>query len=318
MRYRPLAHTSVPVSVVGYGAMALSLECVPEPEALDTLHRVFNLGVTLIDTAYSYCDDERDQHHNERLVAKALQTWDGPRDCVLVATKGGAIRINGRWQRNGRPEHLYDVIRASHEALGGDRPIPIWQHHWPDPRVPIRDSMAAARKAVDEGYVRFVGVSNYSVEQLEEARSVVPIVSVQNQYNLWCRDPEHDGVLTYCERHNICFLPYRPVGGLGLAQQLPRTWRLAEIAASKGVSVYRLMIAWLIARSPAILPIPGSSRWAHAEDSLRGYEMALSAEEIEAIGSISLDELPGLVADPRPVVPPAGDAFGGSGGPEKP
>lgn len=305
MRYRQLAKTTIPVSVVGYGAMALSLERVPEREALDTLHRVFDLGVTLIDTAYSYCDDERDQHHNERLVARALQTWDGPKESILVATKGGAIRVNGRWQRNGRPEHLYDVIRASHEALGGERPIPIWQHHWPDPRVPVRDSMAAVRRAVDEGYVRFVGVSNYSVAQIEEARAVVPIVSVQNQYNLWCRDPECDGVLDYCEREQICFLPYRPVGGLGLAQQLPQTKRLARIANGHGISVYRLMIAWLLARSPCILPIPGSSRWKNAEDSLRGFEVALSPDEVAEIASIGLDELPTLVADPRPIIVPS-------------
>lgn len=305
MRYRTLGHSGLEVSVVGYGAMALSLQCVPEAEAIETLHRVFDLGVTFIDTAYSYCDDERDQHHNERLVARALASWEGPRERVIVATKGGAIRVNGRWQRNGRPEHLYDVIRASHQALGGETPISLWQHHWPDPRVPVRDSMAAVRRAVDEGYVRLVGVSNYSVAQIEEARQVVDIVSVQNQYNLWCRDPERDGILDYCEKENMVFLPYRPVGGLGLAQQIHRTRPLAELAAQKGISVYRLMIAWFLARSPCILPIPGSKSWLHAEDSLRAFEVNLTEEEVARIAAIQLEELPALVTDPRPVVLPA-------------
>lgn len=305
MLYRLLGNTSTRVSVVGYGAMALSLERVPEAEALDTLRRVFDLGVTFIDTAYSYCDDERDQHHNERLVARAIAAWDGPRDSICVATKGGAIRVNGRWQRNGRPEHLYDVIRGSHAALGGTAPIPLWQHHWPDPRVPVRDSMAAVRRAVDEGLVRHVGVSNYTVTQIEEARAVVDIVTVQNQYNLWCRDPEYDGVLAYCERENICFLPYRPVGGLGLAQQLHRTRVLAEMAAARGISVYRLMIAWFLARSSCILPIPGSRRWTNAEDCLRAVEVELTPDDVARIAAIPESELPKLVADPRPLVIPS-------------
>ncbi len=305
MRERLLGNTETRVSIVGYGAMALSLERVPEAEAIDTLHRVFDLGVTFIDTAYSYCDDERDQHHNEKLIARALSSWTGDASRIVVATKGGAIRVNGRWLRKGAPEHLYDVIRASHEALGGREPIALWQHHWPDPRVPIRDSMAAARRAVDEGLVRHVGISNYSVAQIEEARSVVDIVTVQNQYNLWCRDPERDGVLAYCERENICFLPYRPVGGLGLAQQLHHTRVLAELAAARGVSPWRLMIAWFLARSPCILPIPGSMRWKNAEDCLRAAEVALTPDEVRRIDAISIDELPRLTTDPRPLVLPA-------------
>jgi pyridoxine 4-dehydrogenase len=305
MRYRQLGHTGTLVSVVGYGAMALSLERVPEPEAIDTLHRIFDLGVTFVDTAYSYCDDERDQHHNERLVARARDSWPGDASRLVIATKGGAIRVGGRWQRNGAPDHLYAAIRGSHAALGGREPIALWQHHWPDPRYPIRESMKAVRRAVEEGLVRHVGVSNYSVAQIEEAREVVDIVTVQNQYNLWCRDPERDGVLAYCERENICFLPYRPVGGLGLAQQLHRIPTLASLAAARGISPWRLMIAWMLARSPCILPIPGSMRWSHAEDALRAYSVELTPEEIARIDSIPNAELPALTTDPRPLVLPS-------------
>jgi aryl-alcohol dehydrogenase-like predicted oxidoreductase len=304
MRYRKLGYTSTPVSVVGYGAMALSLERVPESEAINILHKIFDLGVTLIDTAYSYCADERDQHHNERLVARARDSWSGDASRLIIATKGGAIRVRGRWMRNGSPEHLYNVIRGSYTALGGREPIALWQHHWPDPRYPIRESMKAVRRAVEEGLIRHVGVSNYSVAQIEEAREVVDIVTVQNQYNLWCRDPEQDGVLAYCERENICFLPYRPVGGQGLAQQLHRIPTLAKLAANRGISPWRMMIAWMLVRSPCILPIPGSMRWTHAEDVLRAYEVELTPEEIDQIANIPYAELPALTADPRPVVLP--------------
>lgn len=305
MRERALGASPTRVSVVGYGAMALSLERVPEDQATDLLHRVLDLGVTLIDTAYSYCDDERDQHHNEKLVANALAAYPGRTDQVCVATKGGAIRVGGRWRMDGSPDHLYRVICESHEALGGRAPIPLWQHHWPDDRYPVRVSLGAVRRAVDEGLIRHVGVSNYSVAQIEEARSVVDIVSVQNQYNLWCRDPEQDGVLAYCERENICFLPWRPLGGLGLAQRLHRTRVLAEIAAAHGVTPYRLMIAWFLGRARCLLPIPGSMRWEKAEDCLRAFEVSLTADDVRRIAAITEAELPDLEMDPRPIVRPA-------------
>lgn len=305
MRDRALGSSSTRVSALGYGAMALSLQRVPEEEAVALLHRVFDLGVTLIDTAYSYCDDERDQHHNERLVARALAAYPGDVSRVCVATKGGAIRVDGRWRMDGSPDHLYRVICGSHAALGGCGPIPLWQHHWPDPRYPVRESMAAVRRAVEEGLIRHVGVSNYSVAQIEEARSVVDIVSVQNQYNLWCRDPERDGVLAYCERENICFLPWRPLGGLGLAQRLHHTRVLADIAARKGVSPYRLMIAWFLARGRCLLPIPGSRLWEKAEDCLRAADVRLTEDEVARIGAITEAELPTLDMDPRPLIRPS-------------
>ncbi len=311
MRERTLGSTATRVSVVGYGAMALSLERVPEDEAIQTLHRVFDLGVTLIDTASSYCDDERDQHHNEKLVARALASYGAGAARVCVATKGGAIRVDRRWRMDGSPDHLYRSICESHEALGGRAPIPLWQHHWPDARYPVRESMQAVRRAVDEGLIRHVGVSNYSVAQVEEARTVVDIVSVQNQYNLWCRDPERDGVLAWCERENIAFLPWRPLGGLGLAQRLDRAPLLRELAASRGVTPYRLMIAWFLARSPCLLPIPGSRRWSHAEDCLRAAELLLSPDEVARIAALAVADMPELETDPRPLIRPADGAAGG-------
>ncbi|MBN1268220.1 MAG: aldo/keto reductase [Kiritimatiellae bacterium] len=303
MEQRRLSHSGLEVSVVGFGAMAFSVERAPEADAFRVLHRVLDLGVTLIDTADTYGRGEEDLHHNERLVARALAAYRGDASRVCVATKGGTVRREGKWYINGAPERLYRAIRESHEALGGRSPIPLWQHHWPDPRYPVRDSMRAVRRAVEEGLVRCVGVSNYSVGQIKEARDVVDIASVQNQYNLWCRDPERDGVLEYCEKEDIVFFPWRPLGGKGLAQRLGDIRPLAERARTKGVSVHRLVIAWLRARSPCILPIPGTVSLDEAEDALQAADLHLSRDEVEAIDRIGPDDIPPTETDPRPRLP---------------
>jgi pyridoxine 4-dehydrogenase len=170
-----------------------------ESRSLNVIHRALKLGITFIDTADSYCKDESDKHHNERLIHKALQTYDGDTSKVIVATKGGLMRPNGNWTRNGNPKHLRETIRISFEALGGNKPIDVWQYHAPDPDYTIEESLTPAKEAQQAGIVRFVGVSNFSVEQIQRARDVIDIVSVQNQYNPWYRQPEFDGVLEYCE-----------------------------------------------------------------------------------------------------------------------
>lgn len=283
MQTRTLGPTSTEISVIGFGAMHLSLAGrPPEDRAIAVLHRVLDLGVTFIDTADSYCRDERDKHHSERLIRKALETYDGDTSNVVVATKGGLMRPDGRWTRNGDPDHLRQTIRESCDALGG-APLDCWQHHAPDANVPVEESLEAAREAVEEGLIRHVGVSNYSVEQIERAREVVDVVSVQNQYSPWHRQPEQDGVLAYCEREGLAFLPWSPLGGRSRAKSLSELEGLTALADGKGISPQRLVLAWLMAKSPCVVPIPGATRMTTAEDSIAAAEVTLSDEEVQRV-----------------------------------
>lgn len=284
MRTTELGPTGIEVSAIGLGAMHLSLEGRPSEEhSIDVIHRALDLGVTLIDTADAYCIDEGDKHHNEHLVHQAVSSYEGDTSHVIIATKGGLMRPDGRWTRNGGPEHLRRTIRESYEALGGERPIPLWQHHAPDPDIPIPASLAPVKEAVREGLIRFVGVSNYSVEQIEQAREVVEVVSVQNQYSPWHRRPERNGVLDYCEREGLTFLPWSPLGGSSRAKRLDAFGDLVALADEKDISPQRLVLAWLMAQSPCVLPIPGATRIESVEDSIAAAEVQLSDEEVRRI-----------------------------------
>jgi pyridoxine 4-dehydrogenase len=284
METKRLGNTGVQVSAIGLGGMPMSLSGrPPEEQAIATIHRALDLGVTLIDTADSYCQDETDKHHNERLIHKALKQYSGDSSRVVVATKGGLMRPNGSWTRNGNPDHLRETIRISFEALGGEKPIDLWQYHSPDPDYTIEASLTPTKEAVEQGIIRFVGVSNFSVEQIKRARQVVDIASVQNQYNPWYRQPEMDGVLDYCEQEGLTFLPWSPLGGSRRVQSLSDISAIAQLAQAKGVSVYAIVLAWLRAKSPCVLPIPGASKPASIEDSVKAAEIALSEAEVEQI-----------------------------------
>jgi aryl-alcohol dehydrogenase-like predicted oxidoreductase len=284
METKQLGNTGVNISAIALGGMLMSLSSRPEEtQAIATIHRALDLGVTLIDTADSYCKDESDKHHNEKLIRKALQQYKGDVSNVIVATKGGLMRPNGAWTRNGNPDHLRKTIRESFEALGGEKPIDVWQYHAPDPEYSIEASLAPAKAAVEEGLIRFVGVSNFSVEQIKRARDVVEIVSVQNQYNPWYRLPELDGVLKYCQREKLTFLPWSPLGGSRRVGSLKDISEIAQLAQEKGVSIYSIVLAWLMAKSPCIVPIPGASKISSIEDSVRAVDVKLSSEEVARI-----------------------------------
>ncbi|OKH23751.1 aldo/keto reductase [Hydrococcus rivularis NIES-593] len=284
MKTKKLGNTDTTVSAIGLGGMPMSLSGrPPQSVAIEVIHKAIELGVTLIDTADSYCRDESDKHHNERLIATALQKYHGDTSHVIVATKGGLMRPNGNWTRHGNPDHLRETIRQSYEALGGEKPIDVWQYHAPDPNYTIEESLAPAKEAVATGLIRFVGVSNFSVEQIKRARDVVEIVSVQNQYNPWYRQPEFDGVLEYCEREGLTFLPWSPLGGSSRVSRLQDIPIIAQLAKEKGASVYQIVLAWLLAKSPCIVPIPGASKISSIEDSVRAIEVQLSPEEVQCL-----------------------------------
>ncbi len=284
METKQLGKTGVSISAIGLGGMPMSLSSrPPESQAIEVIHCALDLGVTLIDTADSYCKDESDKHHNERLITKALQQYKGDISQVIVATKGGLMRPNGRWTRYGNPDHLRETIRLSFEALGGSKPIDVWQYHAPDPDYTIEEALTPAKEAVKEGLIRFVGVSNFSVEQIKQARDVVEIVSVQNQYNPWYRLPESDGVLKYCETEKLTFFPWSPLGGSRRVSNLQDISVIADLAKEKGVSVYQIVLAWLRTKSPCIVPIPGASKVSSLEDSIAAVEVKLSEEQVAKI-----------------------------------
>jgi aryl-alcohol dehydrogenase-like predicted oxidoreductase len=271
------------VPAVGYGGMHLSLqERPPQQVSLEVVRAALDAGARLIDTADVYCLDDADPGHNERLVADALRGWQGPRDDVLIATKGGLTRPGGRWERDGRPEHLRSACERSLRALDVDR-IALYQLHAPDPEVPFEESVGALADLRREGKVRWVGLSNVSVAQIRAAEAIVPVTSVQNRLNPFFREALEEGVVAYCEARGIGFLAYSPVGGGRLNRKLPEHPVLRPMAARLGVSAHALVLAWVLSRSPAVIVIPSARRVEHALDSVRAGELELSPEDLATI-----------------------------------
>ncbi len=234
MKRKKLGNSNFTISAIGLGGMPLSLSSrPPESQSIAVIHRALDLGVTLIDTADSYCQDESDKHHNEQLIAKALEQYTGDTRAVTVATKGGLMRPQGAWTRNGNPHHLRQTIRESFEALGGQKPIDLWQYHSPDPAYTIEAALAPAKEAVEAGMIRFIGVSNFSVEQIKRARDTVEVVSVQNQYNPWHRQPESDGVSGILRNRKTDIFSLESFGRKPPRHQLRRYARDRQISRRK-------------------------------------------------------------------------------------
>ncbi|MEM7200462.1 MAG: aldo/keto reductase [Planctomycetota bacterium] len=288
MQTRRLGPDAPAVSELGYGGMPLSLEERPdEAAAIRTLHAVLDAGVTLIDTADVYCQGPHELGHNERLIGKALREWSGDRDRLVVATKGGSSRPDAqRWKADGRPEHLREACEASLENLGVEQ-IDLYQLHGPDPQVPFEDSVGAIAELQRAGKVRWVGVSNVTVKQLDAARRIMPVQSVQNLLNPYFRGALRGrlwrkGLLAHCRKLGVGFLAFSPVGGL-LAQKTKDHPVLARIAQEHGCSNYRVVLAWLLAKAPNVIPIPSARSVEHALDSVAAAELRLSAEQLAAI-----------------------------------
>jgi aryl-alcohol dehydrogenase-like predicted oxidoreductase len=267
---------------IGLGEMPLSLKGRPdEDRAIRTIHAALDAGVNLIDTADAYAYDESDVGHGERLIAKALR---GRRDGVIVATKGGHTRSGQAWEVDGRPEHIRAACEASLRALETDR-IDLYQYHRPDPDVPYAETIGAFKELQDEGKVRWVGVSNANVEQLEQALAIVDVVTVQNQLALNFTSPIAKGELAFAAERGIAFLPWSPLGGIGRAGGTERVEPVTRAADAHGVSPQQVVLAWLLALNPVVIPIPGSSRPETIADSARAAELTLSDDEIRAISA---------------------------------
>ncbi|MBQ0972052.1 aldo/keto reductase [Actinospica acidiphila] len=271
----------VEVSAIGLGGMPMSIEGRPdESRSLATLHAALDAGVTLIDTADAYHRDAGEVGHNESLIAKALSTHERGGD-VLVATKGGHLRPgDGSWTLDGRPEYLKLACEASLRRLGVEA-IGLYQFHRPDPRVPYAESVGAIRDLLDEGKIRMAGISNANPEQIRQAQEILGgrLVSVQNQFSPAFRSSEPE--LELCDELGVAFLPWSPFGGISKAGELGSTYApFARVAQEHGVSAHQVCLAWMLAKSPVVVPIPGASRPESVQDSVRAAGLELSAEEI--------------------------------------
>ena len=261
---------------LGYGAMRITGEgIIGEPDDVEAakhlLHEVVDAGVDFVDTADSYGPGT-----SERLIREALHPYDD----VVIATKGGLLRNRDTdWLPNGDPDYLRNAHLCSCDRLGVDS-IDLYQLHRPDPDVDFEASVTALAELKDAGVVRHVGLSNVSVEQLERARDIVDIATVQNRYSVVNRESE--GVLEACESHDIGFIPWFPVGAgdLGAKGEV-----LEDVAAAHDASTYQVALAWLLHHSPVTLPIPGTSSPAHLEENVAASALELTDDEMRRLSA---------------------------------
>jgi aryl-alcohol dehydrogenase-like predicted oxidoreductase len=270
---------STEVGAIGLGEMQLSLADRPdEDQGVRTIHAALDAGVTLIDTADAYCADGSEMGHGERLTATALTAY-GDTDHVLVATKGGHVRdLKGAWLTDGSPAYLRQACDASLTALGVEA-IGLYQHHRPDPEVPYGETLGVLKELHDAGKVRMVGISNADSGQIRQAVEILgdALVSVQNQYAPNFRSSEAE--LRLCAELGLAFLPWSPLGGAARAPESAGT-AFTEVAAEHGVSPQQVALAWMLARSPAVIPIPGSSRPETIRDSAAAADLELTADQL--------------------------------------
>lgn len=276
----------VQVGAIGLGAMPLTEDKRPsESQAIATVHAALDAGVTLIDTADAYTPSDSGPGLNEDVIAKALSTYAGARDKVLVATKGGHTRNGSDWGVNGRPGYLRQACEESLRRLGVDS-IDLYQHHRPDRDVPYEETMGGLKELHDAGLIQRAGISNADPEQIRTAHTVLgsALVSVQNQFSPAFRSSEPE--IAVCAELGLAFLPWSPLGGSSGAKQLGSGYAaFQEVADAHDVSPQRVCLAWELALSDYVLPIPGASRPASIEDSAQASELTLSDDEIAQLSA---------------------------------
>jgi len=263
------------VNRLGFGAMRITGEGIWGPpadhdEALAVLRRAVELGVNFIDTADSY-----GPHVSEELIAEALHPYP---DDLVIATKGGLERTGpGQWPANGRPEHLTEVCEGSLRRLKLDQ-IPLYQFHRPDPQVPLEDSIGALVSLKEQGKIRHIGLSNVTEDQIRRAQRLTPIVSIQNRFNVADRNSE--SLIDLCEQEQMIFLPWAPI------QNLDDNAAVRELAQHHDATPRQIVLAWLLSRSPAILPIPGTGTVSHLEDNIAAAAIKLTPAETDSLTNV--------------------------------
>ena len=276
-------------SAVGLGCMGMSDLYGPadRTESLATIHAALDAGVTLIDTADSYHLLAGEVGHNEDLIAEALRTWGGDSSDVLVATKGGHLRPgDGTWTVDGSPKHLREAVEGSLKRLGVES-IGLYQFHRTDPRTPYVESIGAIRDLLDDGKIRMAGISNASPAQIRLAQEVLGgrLVSVQNQYSaaFLSSRPELD----LCTELGLAFLPWSPLGGIKNAGGLGDSHTpFQQVADARGISPQQVSLAWMLATSPIMIPIPGASRPETAADSAAAADLVLTDDELATLNTV--------------------------------
>jgi aryl-alcohol dehydrogenase-like predicted oxidoreductase len=260
------------VNRLGFGAMRITGDGIwGEPadrdEAKAVLRRAIELGVNFIDTADSY-----GPHVSEELISETLYPYP---DDLVIATKGGLERTGpGQWPANGRPEHLVEACEGSLRRLKLDQ-IPLYQFHRPDPTVPLEDSIGALVTLKEQGKIRHIGVSNVTEDQLRRAQRLTPIVSIQNRYNV--EDRQSESLIDLCEQEQMVFLPWAPI------QNVDRNRIVREIAQRYDATPRQIVLAWLLARSPSILPIPGTGSVSHVDDNVAAAAIKLAPADVASL-----------------------------------
>jgi len=285
MTTRELGRTGIKVFPIGLGGMPISIQNRPdEAQALSVIEASLNAGVTFIDTADVYCMDDSDIGHNERLIAKALKA-NGKTGSITVATKGGLKRPGGDWTRDASPKHLRSACEASLKALDTDC-IALYQLHAPDPEIPLEDSVGEMKKLQVEGKILHLGLSNVDLKELELAETVARIESIQNRCSPFDREDYDNGLLTACEERGISYLPYGPVGGHRGHARLGDNAIITALADKYDATAYTVVLAWHLAKSDAILPIPGASKITSAESSPRAALLEIDDKDLAQLDTL--------------------------------
>ena len=275
----------VQVSAIGLGGMPMSIEGRPDRErCVATIHAALEAGITLIDTADAYHLYADDVGHNETLIAEALASYGSATDRVLVATKGGHLRPgNGSWTLNGSPGYLKQACEASLKRLGVEA-IGLYQFHRPDPRVPYEDSVGAIRDLLDAGKIQMAGISNANPARIRAAQQILGgrLVSVQNEFSPAFRSSEPE--LRLCDELGIAFLPWSPLGGISSAAALGTRYpNIQRVADELETTPQQVTLAWMLAKSPVVIPIPGSSRPQTIQASAEAARLRLNPDHIALI-----------------------------------
>ena len=279
MQTKKVGQTTIEVSSIGLGGMPLSIQGRPsEEQALRVIKKAFDLGLNFIDTADVYCLDNSEIGHNERLIRKAIDKF-GIRNEFLVATKGGLERPEGQWIVNASPKHLQQACEASLVALNVES-IALYQLHAPDPDVPFRESIEKLVDLKQQGKIQHIGLSNVEIKHIQEAQTMTEVVSVQNRCNVHDLRSFHHGIVDYCEQQNISFIAYSPVGGKHGKEFVEKDIYLNEVAKRYEATSYQVALAWLLAQSKAMIPIPGATRIESIEDSVAALSIELSQDDL--------------------------------------